>query len=175
MRLLCGLGIGGIFSPMSNVTMSSVEPRLAGTASGIVNTSRQVGGVLGAAAIGVLLEARITASITEEARKAAASLPEEYRRPFLEGIGRAGSSTSEFGWTAAGASPMPVLPADIAEKARQLAIQVIHSGLTDAAKVTFLLPIGVLLLGILAAAAMKPTAPRGRAASPSTQPAVATA
>jgi hypothetical protein len=69
---------------------------------------------------------------------------------------------------------MPGLPANIAEKARQLAIQV-HSGLTDAAKVTFLLPIGVLLLGILAAAAMKPTAPRGRAASPSTQPAVATA
>ena len=103
MRLLCGLGIGCIVSPMSNVTMSSVEPRLAGTASGIVNTSRQVGGVLGAAAIGVLLEARITASMTEEARQAAASLPEQYRRPFLEGIGRAGSSTSEFGWTAAGA------------------------------------------------------------------------
>jgi EmrB/QacA subfamily drug resistance transporter len=173
--LLCGLGIGCIFSPMSNVTMSSVEPRLAGTASGIVNTSRQVGGVLGAAAIGVLLEARITASMTEEARKAAASLPEQYRRPFLEGIGRAASSTSEFGWSAAGASPMPGLPADIAEKARQLAIQVVHSGLTDAAKVTFLLPIGVLLLGILAAAAMKPTAPRRRAAAPSTQPEAATA
>jgi EmrB/QacA subfamily drug resistance transporter len=157
--LLCGLGIGCIFSPMSNVTMSSVEPRLAGTASGIFNTSRQVGGVLGAAAIGVLLQARITTSITEEAGKAASALPEQYRAPFLEGIGRAASSANEFGGSTTGAPPAG-LPADIAAKAQQLAEQVVHSGLTDAMKVTLVLPIAVLLLGVFAAAAMKPTAPR---------------
>lgn len=46
--LLCGVGTGCVFAPMSNATMSSVEPRLAGTASGIFNTARQVGGVLAA-------------------------------------------------------------------------------------------------------------------------------
>jgi len=61
--LLCGLGTGSVFAPMSNVTMSSVEPRLAGTASGIFNTARQVGGVLGSAAVGVLLQARISAGM----------------------------------------------------------------------------------------------------------------
>ncbi|MBK1788833.1 DHA2 family efflux MFS transporter permease subunit [Prauserella cavernicola] len=60
--LLCGLGIGFIFSPMSNATMGAVEPSLAGAASGIFNTARQVGGVLGSAATGVLLQARITAA-----------------------------------------------------------------------------------------------------------------
>jgi hypothetical protein len=67
------------------------------------------------------------------------------------------------------------LPADIAPRRLDNSPSVVHSGLTDAAKVTFLLPIGVLLLGILAAAAMKPTAPRRRAAAPSTQPEAATA
>jgi len=172
--LLCGLGIGLIFSPMSNVTMGSVEPRLAGTASGIFNTARQVGGVLGAAAIGVLLQARITASITDEAGKAAAGLPEQYRAPFLEGIGRAASSTSEFGGNTTGAATSG-LPADVAAKAQQLADQVVHSGLTDAVKATLILPIAVLVLGIFAAAAMKPTAPRHHPApaAPSPEPAAA--
>ncbi|GLY68443.1 MFS transporter [Amycolatopsis taiwanensis] len=64
--LVAGLGTGSVFAPMSNAAMSSVEPRLAGAASGILNTARQVGGVLGSAATGVLLQARITASATAE-------------------------------------------------------------------------------------------------------------
>ncbi|MEU5263469.1 DHA2 family efflux MFS transporter permease subunit [Amycolatopsis sp. NPDC021455] len=157
--LVCGLGIGCIFSPMSNMTMGSVEPRLAGTASGIFNTARQVGGVLGSAAIGVLLQARISASIADEATKAAAQLPEPYRAPFAEGIAHAAAGTGEFG-SAGGQSPMPGLPAEIAAQAGKLATQAVHSGLTDAARVTMLLPMGVLLLGVLAAAVLRKVEPR---------------
>lgn len=64
--LLCGLGTAFVFAPMSNVAMSSVDRQLAGAASGIFNTARQVGGVLGAAAIGVLLQARIIAGMAAE-------------------------------------------------------------------------------------------------------------
>lgn len=64
--LVVGLGTGSVFAPMSNAAMSSVEPRLAGPASGILNTARQVGGVLGSAATGVLLQARITASMAAD-------------------------------------------------------------------------------------------------------------
>ncbi|MEV5300320.1 MFS transporter [Amycolatopsis methanolica] len=103
--LLCGVGTGSVFAPMSNVTMSSVEPRLAGTASGIFNTARQVGGVLGSAACGVLLQARISA-------------------------GMASSGGNE------------------------------PQALTDAVRETLLLPVAVLLLGIIAAAAMRRPAPR---------------
>lgn len=157
--LVCGLGIGCIFSPMSNLTMASVEPKLAGTASGIFNTSRQVGGVLGSAAIGVLLQARISASIADEATKAAAQLPEQYRAPFTEGIANAAASTGEFG-SAGGPSPMPGLPADIAAQAGKLATEAVHSGLTDAARVTMLLPMVVLLLGVISASVLKRVTPR---------------
>ncbi|WP_410569149.1 DHA2 family efflux MFS transporter permease subunit [Amycolatopsis sp. cmx-4-61] len=170
--LVCGLGIGCIFSPMSNLTMGSVEPRLAGTASGIFNTARQVGGVLGSAAIGVLLQARISASIADEATKAASQLPEPYRAPFAEGIAHAAASTGEFG-SAGGAAPMPGLPAEIAAQAGKLARDAVQSGLTDAARVTMLLPMGVLLLGVLSAAVMQRVKPRWQTPAPAPETAAA--
>ncbi|MEV5714022.1 DHA2 family efflux MFS transporter permease subunit [Amycolatopsis mediterranei] len=170
--LVCGLGIGCIFSPMSNLTMGSVEPRLAGTASGIFNTARQVGGVLGSAAIGVLLQARISASIADEATKAASQLPAQYRAPFAEGIAHAAASTGEFG-SAGGPAPMPGLPAEIAAQAGKLATEAVHSGLTDAARVTMLLPMGVLLLGVISAAVMQRVKPRWETPAPAPEAAAA--
>ncbi|WP_020668171.1 DHA2 family efflux MFS transporter permease subunit [Amycolatopsis nigrescens] len=143
--LVIGLGVGCIFSPMGTVTMGSVSPELTGTASGIYNTARQIGGVFGSAVTGVLMQARVTASTTAEARHAAESLPPEYRTGFLEGIRDAAASNSEFGGAAATAPPG--LPADVAAQFQRLGADVIHNGLTSAAKVTLLLPIAVLLAG----------------------------
>lgn len=170
--LACGLGIGCIFSPMSNMTMGSVEPRLAGTASGIYNTSRQVGGVLGSAAIGVLLQARVSASIADEAAKAAAQLPAQYRAPFTEGIARAAANTGEFG-SAGGPPKLPGLPAEVAAQAGKLATSAVHSGLTDAARATLLLPIAVLVLGVVSAAVMRRVTPRSAAPAPASETAAA--
>ncbi len=157
--LVAGAGIGFIFAPMGNMTMSSVEPRLTGTASGIFNTARQVGGVLGSAAVGVLLQARISTSIADEAAAAATALPEQYRAPFAEGIAKAAESTGEFGSSGAPA-PFPGMPTDVAEQAQRLAVEAVHNGLTDAARVTLLLPAAVLLLGVFAALAIRRPAPR---------------
>ncbi|WIX98160.1 MFS transporter [Amycolatopsis mongoliensis] len=156
--LVCGLGFGFILAPMSNLAMGTVEPRLMGTASGIFNTARQVGGVLGSAAIGVLFQTRITAAIAGEADTAAAALPEQYRAPFTESLTKAAASTGQLG-AGGGRVPTPGLPVDIATQADQLATQAIHNGLTEAARQTLLLPVGVLLLGAFAAAAMRRTAP----------------
>jgi EmrB/QacA subfamily drug resistance transporter len=152
--LVCGVGIGFIFAPMSNIAMRSVEPALAGTASGIFNTSRQVGGVLGSAAIGVLLQARISVSMSAEAATAAQALPPRYRADFVASLSDAGGSANEFG-TGAGATLPPDLPASVADQMRRLAEQAVHNGLTDAARVTFLLPTAVLLIGALAALLMR--------------------
>jgi EmrB/QacA subfamily drug resistance transporter len=173
--LVCGLGVGCIFAPMSNLTMGGVERRLTGTASGIFNTSRQVGGVLGAATVGVLLQARSTASISDNATAAAATLPPQYREPFVQGIAHAASGASEYGSGPAGGPPLPGVPADIAARIGNLATGVVHSGLTDAARVTMLLPIAVLVLGIIAAATMKRTTPRAEAptSAPAAEPAPA--
>lgn len=170
--LVAGLGIGFIFAPMGNLAMSSVEPRLVGTASGIFNTARQVGGVLGSAAVGVLLQARISASIADEAASAASALPEQYRAPFAEGVAKAAESTGEFG--SSRPTAFPGLPSGVAEQAQRLALDAVHNGLTDAARVTLLLPAVVLVLGVLAALTMRRPAPRAPR-SPALEPAASAA
>ncbi|QUQ72249.1 MFS transporter [Kutzneria sp. CA-103260] len=149
--LVCGLGIGFIFSPMSTVTMGAVPRELTGSASGIYNTARQVGGVLGSAAVGVLLQARITASLAAST----AGLPDQIR----SGIS---SDTNLEG----GPPDLSAVPSGL----RQQITDAIHSGLTTAAAQTLWLPAGFLLLGALAALAMRTARPT-RAAEPTPEPA----
>ncbi|TDV56486.1 DHA2 family efflux MFS transporter permease subunit [Actinophytocola oryzae] len=171
--LVAGVGTGFVFAPMSNITMRSVEPALAGTASGIFNTSRQVGGVLGSAAIGVLLQARISASMTDEATEAARSLPPEYRETFVNGVSQAASSANELGPAAGGGVPSN-LPSEVADQIQRLATQVVHNGLTDATRESMILPIAVLLIGALTATLMRrnpaPEPPRAPEPTPDTAP-----
>jgi MFS family permease len=147
--LLCGLGVGFVFSPLSNVTISSVDRTLVGSASGIFNTARQVGGVLGSAAVGVLLQMQISASTVRRANEAALALPAEFRPRLV----------SAFADAAGGATPaLPAdLPPEIADQARHLVAHVIQNGLTDAVKISLLLPVGVLAFGLLVAAALRPS------------------
>jgi EmrB/QacA subfamily drug resistance transporter len=152
--LLCGVGTGFVFAPMSNITMRSVEPALAGTASGIFNTTRQVGGVLGSAAIGVLLQARISASMGDEAIEAAKSLPPEYRSAFVDSLSHAANSANELSDRVGTAVPSD-LPPGVADQIGRLAEQVVHNGLTDAMRVSMILPVAVLLIGALAATLMR--------------------
>ncbi|MBE4719177.1 hypothetical protein [Pseudarthrobacter sp. AB1] len=56
-----GLGVGCIFGPIANATTRNLAPRQAGAGSGVFNTSRQIGSVLGAAAMAGLIQARIVA------------------------------------------------------------------------------------------------------------------
>ncbi|MFF0146864.1 EmrB/QacA subfamily drug resistance transporter [Amycolatopsis sulphurea] len=172
--VVCGFGIGCIFSPMSNLTMASVPRELTGTASGIFNTARQIGGVLGSAAVGVLLQARISTSIATEATTAAAQLPEPYRAPFAEGIARAAAASGEFGGSG-GPGPIPGLPADLAAQAGRLAETAVHNGLTDAARVTLLLPIAVLVLGVCSAALLRRITPLAERPSATNRPESASA
>jgi hypothetical protein len=52
--LITGAGMGMTFAPMTAAAMAAVPPRIAGSASGIVNTMRNVGQVLGIAVLGAL-------------------------------------------------------------------------------------------------------------------------
>jgi EmrB/QacA subfamily drug resistance transporter len=165
--LVAGIGTGFVFAPMSNIAMRSVEPMLAGTASGIFNTSRQVGGVLGSAAIGVLLQARISASMGSEAVEAAKALPQQYQAGFVDSLSHAANSANELNDRVGAAIPAN-LPPSVADRIQQLAGQVVHNGLTDAARESMLLPIGVLLIGAVAALLMRRVPAPAWSAEPTT-------
>ncbi|MET9778974.1 MFS transporter [Streptomyces sp. NPDC006367] len=52
--VLVGTGLGLAFVPLTGLGVADVEPRHAGVAGGLINTSRQVGGALGLAALTAL-------------------------------------------------------------------------------------------------------------------------
>jgi EmrB/QacA subfamily drug resistance transporter len=150
--LVVGAGVGCVFSPLANLAMSSVAPRQMGAASGVFNTFRQVGGVLGSAAIGVLLQARVASTLPAAAREQARSLPPAFRAEFVGALSRTAGSASEFGTAA---PPLPAgIPTAVAGRIAQLGTTAFHDGFATAAQQTLLLPAGVMVLGVLACLAM---------------------
>ena len=68
--LLIGVGIGFSFVPITIAALAGVEPAEAGLASGLINTSQQIGGALGIAALSTIATSR-----TEDAVSAGTGVP----------------------------------------------------------------------------------------------------
>ncbi|MGH3012009.1 MAG: MFS transporter, partial [Gaiellaceae bacterium] len=68
--LLIGVGIGFSFVPISIAALAGVQPAEAGLASGLINTSQQIGGALGIAALST-----IATSQTEDAVASGSAVP----------------------------------------------------------------------------------------------------
>ncbi|HET6548010.1 MAG TPA: DHA2 family efflux MFS transporter permease subunit, partial [Solirubrobacter sp.] len=62
-----GLGVSAVFVPLFALAMGEVPPSLAGAASGVLNTTRQLGSVFGGAAVGALLQHELAADLHDEA------------------------------------------------------------------------------------------------------------
>jgi EmrB/QacA subfamily drug resistance transporter len=60
---LLGVANAGIWSPITSAATRNLPPRQAGAGSGVFNTTRQVGAVLGSASIAALMQARLTADL----------------------------------------------------------------------------------------------------------------
>jgi EmrB/QacA subfamily drug resistance transporter len=58
-----GLANAGIWGPLSTTATRNLPPQLAGAGSGVYNTTRQIGAVLGSASIAALMQARISAEL----------------------------------------------------------------------------------------------------------------
>ncbi|MHA3723933.1 DHA2 family efflux MFS transporter permease subunit [Leucobacter sp. HY1910] len=84
-----GLGNAFMWGPLASITTFGLAPELAGAGSGVYNTSRQVGAVLGSAAITVLMAALLSAQFGAAAAKMGeqgagrvGALPEPVREGF---------------------------------------------------------------------------------------------
>ncbi|OSY37746.1 EmrB/QacA subfamily drug resistance transporter [Pseudonocardia autotrophica] len=84
---LLGISNSCVWAPISTSATRNLPMEQAGSGSGVYNTTRQLGAVLGSAGIAVLMEARITALVpgaaaTPDSAFAAGALPDELREPF---------------------------------------------------------------------------------------------
>ncbi|MEV0845298.1 MFS transporter [Streptomyces sp. NPDC049954] len=66
-ELMLGLGMGTAFMPAMSLATHGVQPRDAGVASAMVNTSQQVGGAIGTALLNTIAASATTAYLTSHA------------------------------------------------------------------------------------------------------------
>jgi EmrB/QacA subfamily drug resistance transporter len=87
--LLLGAGAGLAFPALMTLSMSGVTQSEAGLASGLVNTTLQVGGALGLAVLATLSTTR-TENLLESGRSTASALTDGYHLAFVIGAGLVG-------------------------------------------------------------------------------------
>ncbi|MFB8082519.1 MFS transporter [Streptomyces sp. NPDC056013] len=83
-QLLLGLGMGTAFMPAMSLATHGVDPRDAGVASAMVNTSQQVGGAIGTALLNTIAASATTAYLTDNA--AGATTPAAQKLLQLQGM-----------------------------------------------------------------------------------------
>ena len=84
---LLGLGNAGVWAPLSATATRNLEMREAGAGAGVYNATRQFGAVLGAAAIAVLMDSRLSANLpgmgsAGSAEATGGQLPDAVQAPF---------------------------------------------------------------------------------------------
>src|SRR6266702_6786310 len=77
--MVAGIGMGCTFAPLVTTAMRNIQPQMAGAASGVLNTVRQVGLVIGTAAVGALLQNRLVSAMADQANARSAALPPQVR------------------------------------------------------------------------------------------------
>jgi MFS family permease len=83
--LLVGVGVGTSFPSLMTLAMSDAAPSEAGLASGVVNTSMQVGGAIGLAVLATLAEQRSDDLTAPGAKVTDAALNSGYHLAYLIG------------------------------------------------------------------------------------------
>jgi EmrB/QacA subfamily drug resistance transporter len=155
--VVAGLGMGCIFAPMITVALRNIDPRMAGAASGVLNTIRQVGLVIGTATVGALLQNRLVSSISSQANTRSAALPPEVRSRFVHEINNSAKSGIQVGAGQSGGSTHlgPGVPAQIVAEITRIGHEVFTSAFVTAMKQTMLLPVILLAIGALSCLAIK--------------------
>lgn len=170
--LVAGVGMGFIFAPLAAVAMRDIQPHMAGAASGVLNTTRQLGGVMGSAAVGALLQNRLAATLHDQASHYAAQLPGSFRGRFVAGFAQAAGGGLDVGRGQTGASLRlpPGVPQQIVEQLERLAHDVFNAAFVAAMRPTLVLPIAVLVLSAVSCLAVRSRRAAGGHGTPAGPP-----
>jgi EmrB/QacA subfamily drug resistance transporter len=128
--IVAGFGMGCIFAPATTVAMRNIPQHLVGAASGVFNTTRQLGGAIGSSIVGALLQNRLSAALKDQASSRAGQLPTQLpaaaRQKIVDTFNSSGQGGLEVGRGQTGAGsgtfqPPANVPAAVAH---QLQVQI---------------------------------------------------
>ena len=142
---MTGVGLGLVFAPMMSLAMRRISPREAGAASSVLNTTRQLGSVLGGAVTGAVLQSQLALALHERAVTASAQLPPAARPGFVDGFAQAARAGFQVGRGQNGGAQ---LPEGVPEQLRLQVLTLVHdvfvSGYVAALRPTVLVAVAVL-------------------------------
>jgi len=146
---IAGLGMGCTFAPMTTIAMRNIQPQVAGAASGMINTVRQVGSVIGVAAIGALLQNRLSVALPAAAASRAGSLPPQQRSHFVAGFAASAQHGSAANPAQGNVKLPPGTSQSLAAELHKLASEVFSAGYVNAMHSTLAFPIALLVVASL--------------------------
>jgi predicted MFS family arabinose efflux permease len=85
--ILAAFGLGFSFVPVTIAAVTGTKPHEAGLASGLINTSQQVGGALGLAILATVANSRTQSLLHAGVHNTSVTLTKGYDRAFLVGAG----------------------------------------------------------------------------------------
>lgn len=149
--VVSGLGMAGVWTPLFDLGTRTLQPRLAGAASGVFSTIQELGAVLATAVIGAVLQNRLATSLPAEAAANAAHLPAPVRALFVDGFSVAAKRGLEVGAGQSGTALQlpPGVSADLAAQIGQVAHVVFTHAFVDAMRPAMALALAVVFIAAL--------------------------
>jgi len=149
--IVAGIGMAGVWTPLYDLGTRTLQPRLAGAASGVFSTIQELGAVMATAVIGAVLQNQLATSLRTQATTYSAQLPEPVRAPFVDGFSNAAKQGFEVGAGQSGAALQlpPGVPADVAAQIGQIAHAVFTHAFVDAMHPSMAIALAVVFVGAI--------------------------
>ena len=121
----------------------------------MLNTSRQIGSVIGTAVIGAVLQNRLASTLADQARVYSVQLPEPLRAPFVNAFSHAADHGLQVVPGQNGGAMLANVPPDAAASLNRIAHDAFVTGFIDAARPTLWVSVAVLAVAVLSCLAAR--------------------
>ncbi len=151
-----GLGLGFVFTPLNTLAMRDVPPALAGAASGVLFTNRQVGQALGSAVIGSVLANRVASELPLQATHLATRVLPPFRGRFVAAFEQASQGAQNFGAGQAHDAALPTgTPHAVVQQLAALSHQAFGQAFLNAARPSLAICAAVVIVAALFASGLR--------------------